>query len=340
MLLVITSIQAFRLNPRRIELTYHNPNLHKVSQMSYTTGMEVAAYRRGEPATERSVSMGLRKLGLPVIPTVEDTASTPITCTDGTYTLPYLPETLARTFTYFADFFSEYPGEPVPLPFSTSRVDELFPSTSTVLFLQHCMYDLQILNPVTYRYYLAFDLEGSSPDTIISILDKLSEDDRIELQRLHQAKMSIESNQLPLPRGGEGHAILAATTRGKAYLATLEGSTLLPHCPSWLFYNALMHEAGDLIATLAERGFDEEEEYLNSTQKARVIDIMTRYISHSQDEVTIRRVGSMLGVGETRSRAPYGIGVDLERGCGWNVSLNELREGLTITPAAMSKCLD
>lgn len=307
-------------------------NLRSTAYLEYVDAVEFIAYLNQEEVTASLIRSAYLDLGLRVLDCkLQDDNKTSFACTDGEEVLPYATKTLARHFTYIADYTEAYPDQPIRLPFSRERVRQSFESFMCTADRQVLLVEdielLQILNPVTDRFYLTSQLKGMNPSVVESIVMTLTEADRVELLRLHQARQVTNREVcLPLPKGGLGLAILATTIDGQRYLATLPGSTLLPDCPSYLFCNAASHSAWawELPSQLMKEGFGDNTELLSFEQKSLVLRCLMKFAFGADDE-DLKSLEMMLS-GDELDKAPYHLKVDLR----------SIRPGIVLSQALRS----
>lgn len=151
-----------------------------------------------------------------------------LSCTDGV--LVRHKGLMCAHFQYIADFISEYPGKDVPIPFSVDQLNRaLGILEERSARLDVCSDVVEFLNPIHGTYPLAFVLTGVPVERLKTIASRLTLSERLTLRYL-----SSFSETVPLPKGGEGHYILAACPSVCEDELAFE---LFSDCPSWLLYH-------------------------------------------------------------------------------------------------------
>lgn len=225
---------------------------HKV-HVTVGTLAETEAYLLGETCTPSLLDLCEVEL---------HECNTKIHCKDGLLEVPLHVDTLARHFHLFRNYFTEYPEEgSITIPtLLCSRVeavlDVVIEGEDFAYPLADLLYTLQTLDPRNNLSYFLFDLSGMEAKVVSALLSHVTEDERYALLEAHRINRGT-----PLPDHGRGACLLVALERGREYLASLEGASLLPNHPSWLFMNASRHEDDGraLQVRLIEEGFDKPE---------------------------------------------------------------------------------
>lgn len=146
----------------------------------------------------------------------------------------------ANQFQFIVDFMEENPGvSPIPIPYTKAEVEAALSGDSELLVT--CLPCVQFLNPFRNTYYFGFDLEGMSPEVLISLASRLTAEERDTLIFTHERRESYDCiPPPPLPQNGEGWCILAAVR--SVQLDEILCNILFSAYPSWLYYLYRHHD--------------------------------------------------------------------------------------------------
>lgn len=135
---------------------------------------------------------------------------------------------LAEHFQFISDFVVTYPGEEIPIPYSTAEIDMALSglTSANTNSLRFCLDVVKYLNPIYNAYFLNFDLSGVPLEELKLVADRLTLEERLAL------RYNGSDGGLTAPYGGEGHYILAYAEGCRRLLVPF---ILFPECPSWLF---------------------------------------------------------------------------------------------------------
>lgn len=155
---------------------------------------------------------------------IEEPERITLECSDGRMEVS---STYLDYFAVLKDFSSEFPGQPIPIPYTTRAVRAAINFNSRN-FLISCYECLCHLNPFSNLLYFEFNFTGVSHETVKNLASRLTQEERRTLVEIYH-----QENSIPLPRGGETHYILAACANVRSS-ATMCWS-LFADQPHWRF---------------------------------------------------------------------------------------------------------
>lgn len=212
-----------------------------------------------------------------------------VICSDGDRSLD--EEVLKGAFSFFHDFTSEFPGCPVKLPCTI----EIFFKCLWGLGLGDCvpltdvLEMLHFLNPKDPSYYFRYDTTGATPEVLLELTRKLTEENRIHIVEAWRAT----GRPYSLPREGMGHGILAAILLSYGDYTNL--ATIFHDYPSFIF--VFLEDNKEVTKYLLTKDFTDglwlyPEEYRETILRAIIVALEDEELTTCQ----ITRLLSMLGV--------------------------------------------
>lgn len=304
MLSLITQFYTFHINRVSLARTFPDHILHERSRLmtyNYASCVELVAAVNGEPYSPLLLSEDL----LGPIPAQEDDWFH-FRCADGVLPLQFRKETLARHFLLIRGYIEEHPNETgTDIPYNSDDVkyavlivldeESLFSLTPAILSI------LQLLTPVTDLYYTMADMTLMEPSFVLGIVQGISQDERKEILRAHDARCVIDADNrilsYTIPERGEGLAIAFALTGVTDYLYERDIPTLSVLYPSRVYING--PEDGrpyldDLLTTSPFEDFGCG--YLTSTHLIELVTMMFRAILRLKERGRVAKVLAILGM--------------------------------------------
>ena len=167
---------------------------------------EFAAWIRGEGACEKDVTDVLSAMPEHVKPLLQLPEALPprerVRLVMNNGSKKYSKASLRRQFQLIDDYFSDFPEQDsITLPFTREQVTG---TLSRHLPLVECCECLSYLNPKDALTYFDFDTTGSPPCLILSITERLTEENRKDILEARRASPMA----YPLPNEGLGLGIL------------------------------------------------------------------------------------------------------------------------------------
>jgi hypothetical protein len=223
-----------------------------------------------------------------------------IVCKDGEVSPQWVMETLCRHFVLFQDFFQEYPNEhKITIPTIGSKdmiaILEALSEKVQVSLTTDILHALHTLNPVNNGYFLFFHLNGLTSDVVIDLVKNVSQVENNSIVRagvLWDAVQLAEIVNLPLPADIE---VLCATSYGRAYLATQEGSKLVKH-NGWSFVNMIGYEEIELAADVLGEFHKDEFVGLTKEEREKVADSLCKFAVRTTNKGHFVTACTMLGI--------------------------------------------
>lgn len=252
MLTIITTLKTFRISREVFEFHFGAPltNYH-VMDLGASHGRveELMAALEGRPYSASLLS----DLGYVLLADPDNQGSFfdgkdtsfAVRCSDGDVVFDdYTKECMARHFLLIRGFIETHPNEN-SISINCPMVDVIDVVHSVIdidtrILTPSVKYALQLLTPVTDLYYLLFDLSQTSNDFIVSILEKLTDEERYELLRSYRLTQRFNNNTeyLDLPQEGRGLKIGFALPRVLEVAVKRPIPGLTDDCPSFIFLSS------------------------------------------------------------------------------------------------------